>query len=161
VSTSPLTRVLSVDHPGRAIAVLGFGIPFSEDRVTDTAGTQIVRLFRPGSVFAMVWWRSLSHRRQHRTLAILEAPGIRGDGDAVPQIQPRAISHVFMDQYGPAGKERSVDLMLDLIQDMRNQEIEPAHVAAKYWRCAAQRIMMGEQAPDFADGDYPSHEGRA
>lgn len=158
---SPLTRVLSVDCPGRTLTVLGFGIPFSEDQVSDISGTQIVRLFRPGSIFAMVWWRKLSHRRQHRTLAILEAPRARDQGDSVPEIHPRAIVHVFMDQYGPAGQERSVDLMLDLIQDMRKQDIEPAHVSTKFWRHAGQRIMLAQPVRRLADGDYPSHEETA
>ena len=157
MSMPPLTRVLSVEFPDR-LTVLGFGIPFSEDRVSDISGTQTVRYFSAGSIFAMVWWQRLPRGRQHRTLAILEAPLLRGAGDTVPEIHPRAIVHVFMDQYGPAGQERSVDRMLDLIQAVRKQEIEPAHVAANYWRHAGQRILMRQPVRRLSDGDYPSQE---
>ena len=158
MSTPPLTRVLTIDRPHRAIGVLAFGIPFSEDRVTEESSTQTVRLFQPGAIFSMLWWRRLSRRRQHRTLAILEAPRLRVEGDPVPDIHPGAIVHVFMDQYGPPGRERSVDLMLDLIQCLRDHNTEPAHVAPGYWRRASCRILLGQRPPDLADGDYPREE---
>lgn len=157
----PLTRVLTRDRLRNSIAMLAFGIPFSEDRITADSGTEIVRLFSPGSIFCIVWWRRLSHNRQHRTLTILEAPRERGSGDAVPDVHPAAIVHVFMDQYGPAGQERSIDQMLDLIQNIRDRGIEPANVTARYWRRASRRILLGQRPPEFVEGDFPRQEQRA
>lgn len=156
--TPPLTRVITRDRLSHSITVLAFGTPFSEDRIASTSGTETVRLFSPGAIFCIVWWRRLSHNRQHRTLTILEAPHARGDGEAVMDVHPAAIVHVFMDQYGPAGQERSIDQMLDLVQNMRNRGIDPAQVTARYWRLAGQRILLGQRPPEVAEGDFPNQE---
>jgi hypothetical protein len=66
-----------------------------------------------------------------------------------------------MDQYGPAGQERSIDQMLDLIQSVRKRGIEPAAVEARYWRCASRRILLGKEPPELASGDFPSQEQSA
>jgi hypothetical protein len=160
VRTPPLTRVHCHDSSRRSLSVLAFGIPFSEDRITAHHGTEIVRLFKPGALFCIVW-RRLSQKRQHRTLTILEAPRARGDGDSVLDVHPAAIVHVFMDQYGPAGQERSVDHLLDLIQNIRDRGIEPATVGAKYWRRASRRILLGQRPPELVSGDFPNQEQSA
>jgi hypothetical protein len=156
----PLTRVHCHDSSCRSISVLAFGIPFSEDRVTAQHGTESVRLFSPGALFCIVWWRQ-SKKRQHRTLTILEAPGARGEGEPVLDVHPAAIVHVFMDQYGPAGQERSIDQMLDLIQRVRKRGIEPAGVSARYWRRASRRILLGQEPPELAPEDFPNQEQSA
>jgi hypothetical protein len=153
--------VISAAGSSRSASVLAFGVPCSEDRITAVSGTETVRLFSPGAVFCIVWWRRLSHKRQHRTLTILEAPRVRGDGDSVLDVHPAAIVHVFMDQYGPPGQERSIDQMLDLIQIMRDRGIEPASITARYWRRASRRILLGQSPPEIADGDFPSQEQSA
>jgi hypothetical protein len=117
--------------------------------------------FRPGQIFGVVWWRWYAGDEQHRTLAILEAPQARGAGDSVLAVYPAAIVHVFMDQYGPAGQERSVDHMLDLIQSIRDRGIEPATVDAKYWRRASWRILLGQRPPKLLPGDFANQEQRA
>jgi hypothetical protein len=160
MTTPPFTRVHCHDCLCRPLSVLAFGIPFSEDRVTAQHGTESVRLFSPGALFCIVWWRQ-SKKRQHRTLTILEAPGTRGEGDLVLDVHPAAIVHVFMDQYGPAGQERSIDQMLDLIQSVRKRGIEPAAVEARYWRRASRRILLGQEPPELAAGDFPSQEQSA
>ena len=160
MTTPPLTRVHCHDSSCRSISVLAFGIPFSEDRITAHHGTESVRLFSPGALFCIVWWRQ-SQKRQHRTLTILEAPGMRGEGDPVLDVHPAAIVHVFMDQYGPAGQERSIDQMLDLIQSVRNRGIEPAGVTARYWRRPSRRILLGQEQPELAAGDFPNQEQSA
>jgi hypothetical protein len=160
MTTPPLTRVHCHDSSCRSISVLAFGIPFSEDRITAHHGTESVRLFSPGALFCIVWWRQ-SQKRQHRTLTILEAPGMRGEGDPVLDVHPAAIVHVFMDQYGPAGQERSIDQMLDLIQRFRKRGIEPAGVNARYWRRASRRILLGQEPPELAVGDFPNQEQSA
>jgi hypothetical protein len=161
VSTSPLTRVLSAAGSSRSASVLAFGIPYSEDQITADSGTETVRLFSPGAVFCIVWWQRLSHKKQHRTLTILEAPRVRGDGDAVLNVHPAAIVHVFMDQYGPPGQERSIDQMLDLIQRTRDRGIEPASVTTRYWRRASRRILLAQNPPELTDGDFSSQEQSA
>jgi hypothetical protein len=160
MSTPPLTRVHCHDSPRRSLSVLAFGIPFSEDRITAHHGTEIVRLFKPGALFCIVW-RRVSLKRQHRTLAILEAPRARGEGDSVLDVHPAAVVHVFIDQYGPAGQERSVDHLLDLIQNIRDRGIEPATIGAKYWRRASRRILLGQQPPELVPRDFPNQEQSA
>jgi hypothetical protein len=160
VPTPPLTRVHCHDSARRTLSVLAFGIPFSEDRITAHHGTEIVRMFSPGALFCIVW-RRLSLKRQHRTLTVLEAPRARGDGDSVLDVHPAAIVHVFMDQYGPAGQERSVDQMLDLVQSIRERGIEPAGVTARYWRRASRRILLGQRPPELVPGDFPNQEQSA
>ena len=160
MTTHPLTRVHCHDSSCRSISVLAFGIPFSEDRITAHHGTESVRLFTPGALFCIVWWRQ-SQNRQHRTLTILEAPGATGEGDPVLDVHPAAIVHVFMDQYRPAGQERSIDQMLDLIQSVRKRGIEPAGVTARYWRHASRRILLGQQPPELAVGDFSNREQSA
>ena len=160
MTTPPLTRVHCHDSSCRSLSVLAFGIPFSEDRVTAQHGTESVRLFSPGALFCIVWWRQ-SKKRQHRTLTILEAPGMRGEGDPVLDVHPAAIVHVFMDQYGPAGQERSIDQMLDLIQSVRKRGIEPAGINARYWRRASRRILLGQEPPELAAEDFPNQEQSA
>jgi len=160
MTTPPLTRVHCHDCSRRSPSVMAFGIPFSEDRITAQHGTESVRLFTPGALFCIVWWRQ-SKKRQHRTLTILEAPGARGEGEPVMDVHPAAIVHVFMDQYGPPGQERSIDQMLDLIQSVRNRGIDPAIVAARYWRRASRRILLGQDPPELAAEDFPTQEQSA
>ena len=157
MSTS-LTRVLTIDRPRRAISVLAFGMPFSEDRGADETGIETVRLFSPGALFCIVWWRRFGRRRQHRTLAVLEAAPGHVQAEPVGNVQPNAIVHVFIDQYGPAGVDGSVDQLLDLIQNFKVRGIEPERVSARYWRCTAHRILRGLAAPELAESDYPKFE---
>ena len=156
--TLPLTRVLTFERPHRSLAVLAFGVPFSEDCVAGESSTETVRLFASGSLFCIVWWRRLAHRRQHRALAILEAAPGHTRAETVLNVQPDAIVHVFIDQYGPAGADGSVDQLLDLIRSFRQRGVEPERVSARYWRRAANRILRGADAPELAAGDYPDHE---
>jgi hypothetical protein len=157
----PLTRVLTRERTHRSLATLVFGTPFSEERGADESGTEIVRLFTPGSVFCIVWWRRIAHRRQHRALAILESATARTLAEPMNDIHPGAVVHVFIDQYGPAGVDGSIDELLDLIRRFRERDIEPEHVSARYWRHASRRILRGFSAPELADGDYPASERSA
>ena len=152
-----LTHFTATTIPHVRIDALFFGVP---------AGSypqhgRTIHDFHPGQLFGVGWWRWYAGDEQHRTLAILEAPQARGDGDSVLAVHPAAIVHVFMDQYGPAGQERSVDHMLDLIQNIRDRGIEPATIDAKYWRRASRLILLGKRPPKLLLGDFANQENCA
>jgi hypothetical protein len=89
---------------------------------------------------------------------VLEAAPGHVQAEPVGNVQPNAIVHVFIDQYGPAGVDGSVDQLLDLIQNFKVRGIEPERVSARYWRCTAHRILRGLAAPELAESDYPKFE---
>jgi hypothetical protein len=152
-----LTHFTATTIPHVRIDALCFGAPARSYAQRD----RTIHEFRPGQIFGVVWWRWYAGDQQHRTLAILEAPRAPGDGDSVPDVHPAAIVHVFMDQYGPAGQERSVDHLLDLIQNIRNRGMEPATIGAKYWRRASRRILLGQRPPKLVPGDFTNQEQSA
>lgn len=152
-----LTHFTATTIPHVRIDALCFGAPA---RSYPQRG-RTIHDFHPGQLFGVVWWRWYAGDEQHRTLAILEAPQARGDGDSVLAVHPAAIVHVFMDQFGPAGQERSVDHMLDLIQNIRDCGIEPATIDAKYWRRASWRILLGQRPPKLVPRDIPNQEQSA
>jgi hypothetical protein len=152
-----LTHFTATTNPHVRIDALCFGTPA---RSYHQRG-RTIHEFRPGQIFGVVWWRWYAGDQQHRTLAILEVPRARGEGDSVLDVQPAVIVHVFMDQYGPAGQERSVDHMLDLIHNIRDRGIEPATIAAKYWRRASRRILLGQRPPKWVPGDISNQEQSA
>ncbi len=152
-----LTHFTATTIPHVRIDALCFGAPA---RSYPQRG-RTIHEFHPGQLFGVVWWRWYAGDQQHRTLAILEAPRARGEEDFVPDVHPAAIVHVFMDQYGPAGQERSVDHMLDLIQNIRDRGIEPATIDAKYWRRASRRILLGQRPPKLLPGDFANQKNCA
>jgi hypothetical protein len=152
-----LTHFTATTIPHVRIDALCFGTP----SCSYPQRGRTIHEFHPGQLFGVVWWRWYAGDEQHRTLAILEAPQARGEGDSVLAVHPAAIVHVFMDQYGPAGQERSVDHMLDLIQSIRDRGIEPATVDAKYWRRASWRILLRQRPPKWVPGDFANQEQRA
>lgn len=152
-----LTHFTATTIPHVRIDALCFGTP----SCSYPQRGRTIHEFHPGQLFGVVWWRWYAGDEQHHTLAILEAPQARGEGDSVMAVHPAAIVHVFMDQYGPAGQERSVDHMLDLIQSIRDRGIEPATVDAKYWRRASWRILLGQRPPKLLPGDFANQEQRA
>jgi hypothetical protein len=152
-----LTHFTATFIPHVRVHAVCFGAPAHTYRQR----RRTVYQFHPGQIFGVVWWRWYAGDQQHRTLAILEAPRARGEGDSVLDVHPAAIVHVFMDQYGPAGQERSVDHMLDLIQDIRDRGIEPATIGAKYWRRASRRILRGQRPPKCVPGDFSNQEQSA
>ncbi len=152
-----LTHFTATTIPHVRIDALCLGVPA---RSYPQRG-RTIHDFHPGQLFGVVWWRWHAGDQQHRTLAILEAPRAREEGDSVLAVHPAAIVHVFMDQYGPAGQERSVDHMLDLIQNIRDRGIEPATIDAKYWRRASQRILLGQRPPKWVPGDFANRENCA
>ena len=98
--------------------------------------------FRPGQVFAVVWWRRHSEDRQHRTLAIVEALPNIALGRVLPGIHPGVAVHVLVRQHGPAGQDEAVDELLDLIEDLKHRGRNPAELPAVFWTEAARELLI-------------------
>ena len=149
--TAPLVRVVARDRsgPGRRLRLhrLAFGVPVAEDAVPNRDGTSDrIYHFAPGSVFAMVWSRRTILGRMRRVLAVVEAPRLPGDERRpLPGVRPGVIVHATLSEFGPAG---SVGTSGD-VDRVRTARLEPAHVPARYWTAAAERILFGRPLPDL------------
>jgi len=142
-----LTRFIARYDPGALVHCLCFGHPHEHH---EQRSRKSVYEFRPGQLFAIVRWRRDGEDRQHRSLAILEAASDREQWvpcvDLVPGVDPPPIVHAMVDQHGPAGQGGAVDALLDLIEDLKHRQQEPARLSAKFWRTTAHRILLGEPA---------------
>ena len=156
--TAPLVRVVARDRsgPGRRLRLhrLVFGLAVADDAVPNRDGnSDRIYHFAPGAVFAMVWSRRTILGRMRRVLAVVEAPRLPGDERRpLPGVRPGVIVHATLSEFGPAGSvgtSGDVDRMVDLIDRVRAAALEPAHVPARYWTAAAERILFGRPLPDL------------
>ena len=133
------TRFIAERVAGSTVDCLCFGDPFR--RQMDRNGRAIYE-FRPGQVFAVVWWRRHSEDRQHRALAIVEALPAVELGRVLPGIHPGVAVHVLVRQHGPAGQDEAVDKLLDLIEDLKHRGRNPAELPAAFWTEAARELLI-------------------
>lgn len=139
MSTIRLVRFVTRYLPGARINLLCFGVP----EVHQHHGFhKSVYHFRPGQIFGAVWWRRQDEDRQHRTVAIVEAVHHDQEGRDLPDIHGKVTVHAILDQHGPAGQAGAVDMLLDLIEDLKRRQRNPAQLPADYWRSVAHRIML-------------------
>lgn len=139
LSTTRLIRYVTRYVPGCRINCLCFGVP----EVHQHQGVhRSVYQFRPGQIFGAVWWRRQDEDRQHRTIAIVEAVHHDREGMELPDIHGRIAVHAMVDQHGPAGQAGAVDLLLDVIEDLKLRRRDPAQFPADYWRTMAHRILL-------------------
>jgi hypothetical protein len=151
MKSSAVTRFVAKYAKGALIDCLCFGMPATQHQ---TRARETVYHFRPGQLFAIIRWRRHSEDRQHRSLTIVEATADPAPGHKLPGVHPPPIVHAMVDQHGPAGQGGAVDLLLDLIQDMKSRGDQPADYPADYWRKAAHRIMLCEPPLEAGAGEF-------
>lgn len=134
-----LTRFISRYVPRSSLDALCFGQPVKQHE--DRDGRQVYH-FRPGQVFGVVWWRRYSDDRQHRAVAIVEALGRDQAGHELPSIRSVVALHAIVDQHGPAGQDGAVDLLLDLIDDLKRQGQKLEEFPPAYWTDAVLHILL-------------------
>jgi hypothetical protein len=60
----------------------------------------------------------------------------------LPGIHSAVAVHAIVDQHGPAGQNGTVDLLLDLIEDVKARGEDPAKLPPKYWTKVVHRILL-------------------
>ena len=151
MKSSALTRFVSRHVRGTQVDSLCFGRPADQQHA---GSRQTVYHFRPGQLFAIIRWRRHSEDRQHRSLTIVEATANPASGHKLPGVHPPPIVHAMVDQHGPAGQGGAVDVLLDLIQNMKSRGDQPADWSADYWRKTAYRIMLCEPPLEAGTGEF-------
>ena len=134
-----LTRFIARYVPGSSFDNLCFGDPV-EERV-ERKDRQVYH-FRPGQIFGVVWWRRNADGDQHRALAVVQALPHDRIGHDLPGIHAGVAVHAMVDQHGPAGQDGAVDLILDLIQEMKSRGQNPAALPPTYWTETAHHILL-------------------
>ncbi|HVT89410.1 MAG TPA: DUF2840 domain-containing protein [Tepidisphaeraceae bacterium] len=151
--SSRLTRFIARYVRGSLADCLCFGDPVNhhEERHGHTSYH-----FRPGQLFAVVWWRRHSEDRQHRAFAVVEALAAGKSGHVLPSIDAPVAIHAIVDQHGPAGQDGAVDQFIDLVHELKHRSQNPAAMPASYWIETAQRILLCEIP--FDDFSYTTAE---
>lgn len=146
VRSSRLTRFVARYVTGSMADCLCFGDP---DHHHDERRGHTNYHFRPGQLFAVVWWRRYSEDRQHRALAVVEALAAGKSGHVLPSIDCAVAVHAIVDQHGPAGQDGAVDQFIDLVQELKHRRQNPATMPASYWTETAQRILLCQKPIDL------------
>ena len=126
---SEFTRFVATHVAGSSFDGLCFGDPTRE--VTRKGHTTYY--FRPGQIFAVLWWRRYSEDRQQRTLAVVEAMSADKTGHILPGIDRAVAIHALVPQHGPAGQDGPLDQLLDLIEDFKSNGVAPTKFPAEFW----------------------------
>jgi hypothetical protein len=137
--SSHLTRFVSRYVPHSSLERLCFGAPANQHEEHEG---QSVYHFHPGQIFGVVWWRRFPADRQHRAVAIVQALRDDQSGHDLPGIHSAVAVHAIVDQHGPAGQNGTVDLLLDLIEDVKARGQDPAKLPPKYWTKVVHRILL-------------------
>ncbi len=145
-----LTRFVARYVPRSRLVSLCFGTPANHH---DERKGRSVYHFRPGQVFGVVWWRRYPDDRQHRAVAIVQALGSDQTGHELPSIHTAVAVHAIVDQHGPAGQDGAVDLLLDLIQDLKHRGQKLEKLPPAYWTEAVHRILLHPALSDSLAGE--------
>jgi hypothetical protein len=148
VRSGNLTRFIAESISGSRADCLCFG-----DAIRRRIGRNghVRHYFRPGQLFAVVWWRRYAFGRQHRTFAVLEALPDGKKGRILPGIHPGVAVHALVRQHGPAGQDEAVDRLLDLIEALNCRGRNPAEMPAAFWTEAAQRLLLCDEPLESCD----------
>jgi len=144
-----LTRFVSRYVPRSRLDGLCFGTPANHHE--ERKGCTVYH-FRPGQIFGVLWWRRYPDDRQHRAIAIVEAIGSGQTGHELPSIHSPVTVHAIVDQHGPAGQDGAVDLLLDLIQDLKQRGQNPAELPPTYWPKVVHLILLHPALSDSTAG---------
>jgi hypothetical protein len=134
-----LTHFIARFVPRSRLDGLCFGTPTHHHRQRQG---RTIHQFRPGQIFGVIWWRWCPDDRQHRTLAIVQALGNGQAGHQLPGIKKAVAVHAIVDQHGPAGQDGAVDLLLDLIEDLKHRGQKPEQLPPIFWTDAVHRILL-------------------
>ena len=135
-----LTRFIARHVAGSMADCLCFGDPVRRQLGRKA---RAIYYFRPGQIFAVVWWRRYSPDRQHRTLAIVEALPA-GNGSHSAGHPSRRRGPCPRPQHGPAGQDEAVDRLLDLIEDLKQRGRNPAEMPAAFWTDTVQELLLSQ-----------------
>jgi hypothetical protein len=113
-----LTRFVARYIPRSKLDGLCFGAPANQHE--ERNGRRVYH-FRPDQIFGVMWWRRYPDDRQHRAVAIVQALASDQTGHELPDIRAAVAVHAIVDQHGPAGQDGAVDLLLDLIEDLKQR----------------------------------------
>lgn len=136
---SDFTRFVASHIAGSSFDGLCFGDPVRQvvqKHITTS-------YFRPGQVFAVLWWRRYSQDRQHRTLAVAEALPAERTGCILPGVDRAVAVHALVPQHGPAGQDGAVDQLLDLIEDFKSNGTNPTKFPPEFWRQTVRDLLLG------------------
>jgi hypothetical protein len=135
-----LTRFVSRHVPCSSFDGLCFGAPAHQH---EEHGWRSVYHFHPTQIFGVLWWRRHSPDRQHRAIAIVQALGADQIGYEVPGVNAPVAVHAIVDQHGPAGEQDgAVDLLLDLIQNLKVRGQKAETLSPSYWIEAVRHIQL-------------------
>ena len=136
---SELTRFVATHVASSSFDGLCFGDPVRQV----VRKRQTAYYFRPGQIFAVLWWRRHSEDRQHRTLAVMEAlPLNNKTGRILPGIDRGVTIHALMPQHGPAGTDGPLDQFLDYIEDFKSNGVNPTEFPAEFWPQTVQDLLF-------------------
>lgn len=135
---SDVTRFVATHVVGKSFDGLCFGDPAR--RVVRKR--QTVYYFRPGQVFAVLWWRRYAHDRQMRTLAVLEALLAERGSRLLPGLDRAVAIHALVPQSGPAGQDGPLDQFLDFIEDFKFNGVNPTQFPAEFWPQTVQDLLF-------------------
>jgi hypothetical protein len=79
----------------------------------------------------------------------VQAIGSDQTGHELPGLHAAVAVHAMVDQHGPAGQDGAVDLLLDLIQDLRARGRKLEELPASFWTDAVHRILLHPVLSDF------------
>ena len=134
-----LTRFVSRHIAHSSFDFLCFGAPAFQH---EEAGRLSVYHFHPSQIFGVFWWRRHGPDRQHRVIAIVEAVGTDQLGCEVPGVSTPVTVHAIVDQHGPAGEGGAVDVLLELIQDLKLRGRKAETLSPSYWVEAVRHIQL-------------------
>lgn len=146
-----LTRVRLVFVADRLNQWLRFGKPITED-VPDPHYRYVY--FAPGSTFGLVDWRANDYGTVCWRLSILRAAGPGERVACIADVEPGAklLLHVVT----PAKTRR----VLQLIDAIEAQCIEPEEVSEDYWRVLHQRLVAGIDPPAYSATEHAAVQRR-
>lgn len=141
-----LTRLTGVYIKKQLVIRLRFGDP-SKTEWLEHGITHY--WFRPGQMFAVLWWARLSPRKQIAGFAVAEAlrageqgyhlPGVFSGAGTVPGVRV----HAFL-KTRCVGRDRGVVDRADaLIRQLEREDIDPCEAPSAYYRAAGQSLRVG------------------
>jgi hypothetical protein len=131
---------------------LCFGAPAHQHQERDWRN---VYHFHPSQIFAVFWWRRYSDDCQHRAIAIVQALGMDQTGHEIPGVNAPVAVHAIIDQHGPAGQDGAVDLLLDLIQNLKGRGRKVETLPPSYWVQAVHHILLHPIRSNSKPGEEP------
>lgn len=146
-----LTRVRLAFVADRLNQWLRFGKPLIED-LPDPHYRHVY--FAPGAVFGLVDWRANDYGTVRWRLSILRAAGPGERVACIADVEPGA--QLLLHVVTPAKARR----ILQLIDAIEAQCIDPVEVSEDYWRVLHQRLAAGIDPPAYSATEHAAMQRR-